>query len=180
VALGVAGADIAFPLQEVIASVAGWAAVALARLLQGRRSGAARRNPRDELAVGVLRTTIMKCGEWVNGTLYNGRIARVPNSFVFRQPVFDYSSDSPFLWDEITVSVRHGSDHRLARQILESLVRAEIVEYAETAKAVWSEFDAVADSGRRVALPSARSEIAAVLELRVRLADASGSARHAP
>lgn len=99
VALGVAGAGIAFALQEVIASVAGWLAILLAgfyrtgdRVQLGGSRG-------DVIDIGVLRTTLMEIGQWVDGDLYNGRIVRIANSFVFKEPVFNYSSDFPFVWD---------------------------------------------------------------------------------
>jgi len=38
--------------------------------------------------IGVLRTTLMETGQWVDGDLYNGRIVLIANSFVFKEPVF--------------------------------------------------------------------------------------------
>jgi small-conductance mechanosensitive channel len=40
---------------------------------------------------------------------------RIGNSSIFKEPVFNYSSDFPFLWDEITVPIRFGSDYEAAR-----------------------------------------------------------------
>lgn len=121
VALGVAGAGIAFALQEVIASVAGWMAIMFGgfyktgdRVQVGGIKG-------DVMDIGVLRTTIMETGQWVDGDLYNGRIVLIANSFVFKEPVFNYSGDFPFLWDEIKIPVQYGSDYDLAREILESV-----------------------------------------------------------
>jgi hypothetical protein len=34
--------------------------------------------------IGVLRTTIMETGQWVDGDLYNGRIVLIANSYVFK------------------------------------------------------------------------------------------------
>jgi hypothetical protein len=137
VALGVAGAGIAFALQEVIASVAGWAAVALGnfykvgdRVQLGGIKG-------DVIDIGMLRTTLMECGQWVSSDLYNGRIVRIANSFVFKEPVFNYSGDFPFLWDEFTVPVRYGSDHRLARALIERVVAAEVSTYTSSAAEWW-------------------------------------------
>lgn len=91
VVFGVAGAGIAFVLQEVIASVAGWAAIAFGsfykvgdRVELGGIKG-------DVVDIGVLRTTLAEVGQWVNGDLYNGRMVRVANSFVFKEPVVNYS-----------------------------------------------------------------------------------------
>lgn len=137
VAFGVAGAGVAFALQEVIVSIAGWVAIAFGNFFRvGDRIqfGGIRG---DVIDVGVLRSTLMECGQWVNGDLYNGRIVRVANSFVFKEPVVNYSADFPFLWDEFTIAIRHGSDHRLVREILERILRETIGEYADFAKQSW-------------------------------------------
>jgi small-conductance mechanosensitive channel len=44
----------------------------------------------DVMDIGVLRT-IMETGQWVDGDLYNGRIVLIANSYVFKEPVFNYS-----------------------------------------------------------------------------------------
>jgi small-conductance mechanosensitive channel len=137
VAFGVAGAGIAFALQEVIASVAGWVAIVFGnffkvgdRVLLGGIRG-------DVIDIGVLRTTLMECGDWVHGDLYNGRIVRIANSFVFKEPVFNYSADYPFLWDELVIPIRYGSERVLARSLIEDTVRDQVGDYAEYAKRSW-------------------------------------------
>ena len=119
VALGVAGAGIAFALQEVIASFAGWLAIMFGgfyktgdRVQLGGIRG-------DVMDIGVLRTTIMETGQWVDGDLYNGRIVLIANSFVFKEPVFNYSGDFPFLWDEITIPIQFNSNYEKAKNIFE-------------------------------------------------------------
>ena len=91
----------------------------------------------DVIDIGPLRTTLFEVGEWVDGDLYNGRVVRVANSFVFKEPVFNYSGDFPFLWDEIRVPIRYDSDRVLARQILQEVVDEVIGDYAEAAKTTW-------------------------------------------
>jgi small-conductance mechanosensitive channel len=139
VAFGVAGAGIAFALQEVIASVAGWAAISFAgffrpgdRVELGGIKG-------DVIDVSLLRTTLMELGEWVKGDLYTGRIVRVANSFVFKAPVFNYSGDFPFLWDEIIIPVKYGSDYQLARKIFERVADEVVGEYASQAANAWKD-----------------------------------------
>lgn len=137
VAFGVAGAGIAFALQEVIASIAGWLAVSFGgyyssgdRIQLGGIRG-------DVIDIGVLRTTLMECGQWVNGDLYNGRIVRVANSFVFKEPVFNYSAHFPFLWDEVMVPIKYGCDYRMARKIIETVAEEVVGEYARSARQAW-------------------------------------------
>lgn len=139
VALGVAGAGIAFALQEVIASVAGWFAITFSgfydpgdRVQVGGIKG-------DVIDIGILRTTLMEVGEWVKGDLYSGRVVRVANSFVFKEPVFNYSGEFPFLWDEITVPVKYGSDHRMARALITRVADEQLSDYASRAKEAWKD-----------------------------------------
>jgi small-conductance mechanosensitive channel len=72
----------------------------------------------DVMDIGVLRTTIMETGQWVDGDLYNGRIVLIANSYVFKEPVFNYSGDFPFLWDEIKIPIQYGSNYEMAQEII--------------------------------------------------------------
>ena len=137
VTLGFAGAGIAFALREVITSVAGWLGILFAgfyktgdRVQLGGIKG-------DVIDVGVLRTTIMEVGEWVDGDLYNGRIVRIANSFVFSEPVFNYSADFPFLWDEIKIPIKYGSDYQMTKDILENAAEKVVGDYTEKAQVDW-------------------------------------------
>lgn len=139
VALGVAGAGIAFALQELIASIAGWFVISFASFYRTGDSVQLGGIKGDVIDIGVLRTTLMECGDWVKGDLYNGRVVRIANSFVFKEPVFNYSGDFPFLWDEITIPIKYGCDQRLARTILERVANEVVGEYAAVATSAWQE-----------------------------------------
>lgn len=137
VALGVAGAGIAFALQEVIASFAGWLAIMFGgfyntgdRVQLGGIRG-------DVMDIGVLRTTIMETGQWVDGDLYNGRIVLIANSYVFKEPVFNYSGDFPFLWDEIKIPIQYGSNYDLAREIILKVGIEVAGDLSVTSKEKW-------------------------------------------
>lgn len=139
VAIGAASAGVAFALQESIASFAGWLAVAFGssykvgdRVQLGGIRG-------DVIDIGFLRTTIMECGAWVQADLYNGRIVRIANSFVLKEPVYNYSGEFSFLWDEIVVPIKYGSDYKQAKAILLSAAVAEVGNYAEGARSQWQQ-----------------------------------------
>lgn len=138
VIFGVAGAGIAFALQEVIASIAGWIAVSFGNFYKPGDRVELGGIKGDVIDIGMLRTTLMEVGDWVKGDLYNGRIVRVANSFVFKAPVYNYSGEFPFLWDEFTLPIRFGSDWALAHKIIEEIVvkRAEAFTQASTLQ--WS------------------------------------------
>ena len=135
--IGVAGAGIAFALQEVIASVAGFIVINFSnfykvgdRVMLGGIKG-------DVVDIAVLRTSVMQVGDWVNGDLYNGKIVRIANSFIFKEPVFNYSGDFPFLWDEVTIPIRTDSDFKYAEEKFLEILNDVQGDFAIEAKKNW-------------------------------------------
>ena len=138
VVFGVIGAGIAFALQEVIGSFAGWVAILLGQFYKPGDRVEVGGIMGDVIDISILRTTLMECGDWVKADLYNGRIVRIANSFVFKAPVYNYSGDFPFVWDEITLPIKYGSDRTLARDICQGVVEEVIGEYVPQAQAKWT------------------------------------------
>ncbi len=137
VAFGVAGAGIAFALQHVIVSIGGWVAISFGNFYAtGDRIQLAGVKG-DVIDIGILRTTLMEIGQWVDADLYNGRIVRIANRHVFTEPVFNYSADFPFLWDEITIPVRYGSDWKLARQMMAAVADEVCKDFALQSREAW-------------------------------------------
>lgn len=139
IVLGMAGAGIAFSLQEVIASIAGWFAISFANFFKTGDRVQLGGIKGDVIDIGILRTTIMEIGEWVNGDQYNGRVVRVANSFVFKEPVYNYSGDFPFLWDEIAIPIRYKSDDKAVRELLLNVAQEVIGEFTLIAEQSWNE-----------------------------------------
>ncbi|WP_078544480.1 mechanosensitive ion channel family protein [Litchfieldia alkalitelluris] len=138
VVLGVASAGIAFALQEVIISIAGWISILVGNIFKSGDRVKLGGIKGDVIDLGVLRTTIMEVNEWVDGDLYNGRIVRVANSFVFKEPVYNYSNDFPFLWDEIKIPIKYGSNYQAARSIISNIGIEITGDYADKAREHWN------------------------------------------
>lgn len=133
----VIGAGIAFSLQEVIASIAGRIIIALTglyhvgdRIQVGDLQG-------DVINIGFMRTSLMEIGSWVKADQYSGRIVHVTNAIVLKDNVVNYSGTFPFVWDEIIVPVRYGSDQHLARKIILETASVIVDEYAISAEEKW-------------------------------------------
>lgn len=137
VTFGVIGAGIAFALQEVILAIAGWLTITLGKFYRPGDRVKVAGITGDVIDIGVLRTTLMETGDWVDGDLYNGRIVRVSNGMVFKQPVFNYSGEFPHLWDEIKVPIRFGSDYTLASRLLMEACTETVADLSEENKADW-------------------------------------------
>lgn len=139
--LGVFAAGIAFALQEVIMSFAGWLNIIITgkisvgqRIKVGEIKG-------DVIDIGVMSTTFMEVGEWVNGDLYNGCISSMANSFVFKENIHNYSAEFPFLWDEITVPIRLNSDYKSARDIFTKVLDEVCGDYAQQSQLKWKKMN---------------------------------------
>jgi small-conductance mechanosensitive channel len=123
VALGILGAGLAFALQEVIGSFAGWLTI-----ISGRPFSVGDRietsNIRgDVVDVGILRTTLMEIGNWLQGDHNTGRIVTVSNAFIFKEPLYNYSVHLRFIWDEIGLPITYESDLQKAIGIMIEIVK---------------------------------------------------------
>jgi len=56
---------------------------------------------------------------------------------VFSEPVYNYSADFPYLWDEIVLPVMYGSSIQAARTILQTAADQVVGKYIEPAKSDW-------------------------------------------
>jgi small-conductance mechanosensitive channel len=123
------GAGIAFAMQRVITAVAGYFVILRGRTFNvGDRivMGGVRG---DVIDLSFMQTRIMEMGQspkeqadapsmWVRSRQFTGRIVTVTNDKVFDEPVYNYTREFPYLWDEINLPVRYGDDRSKAETIL--------------------------------------------------------------
>ena len=137
VTIGFISAGIAFALQEVILSFAGWISIFSTGVYKPGDRIEINGVKGDVIDISMTKTTLMEIGEWVTSDNYNGRILQISNSFVFKGPVFNYSTDFPFVWDEVILPVKYGSDIGLAHRIIEEVAAGLMNDYAEYAQQHW-------------------------------------------
>jgi small-conductance mechanosensitive channel len=139
-AAGLAAGGLAFALQKVVTSLAGYLAILRGRIFTvGDRinMGGVRG---DVIAVGFMHTRIMEMGMppesqpggqiWVKSRQFTGRSVTVSNSQIFEEPVFNYTRDFPFIWEEITLRAAL-ADRRRVEAILLDTVRKHTKDYIE-------------------------------------------------
>ncbi|MGV8933217.1 MAG: mechanosensitive ion channel family protein [Gallionellaceae bacterium] len=140
VIIGALSVGIGFALRELIQSLIGWMMISFGGLYKPGERIQVGSIMGDVIDIGLLNTTVMECGSWVKADLYNGRLVRMSNSLVFKDHIINYTSDFPFLWDEIVIPVRTDSDYRLARSIIEASAHTELAKISGESKAVWRNF----------------------------------------
>jgi small-conductance mechanosensitive channel len=70
------------------------------------------------IEISPMNTTIREFGGLLYGDSFTGRYVTIPNSQILKGNVFNYTKDTPFIWDQLTVSVTYESDHKLAEKLL--------------------------------------------------------------
>jgi len=128
-AVGLVGAGIAFALQRVITAVAGYFVILRGktfnvgdRIVMGGVRG-------DVISLSFMQTQIMEMGQpppvqgdepamWVKSRQFTGRIVTVTNDKIFDEPVYNYTHEFPYIWDEISVPIRYAEDRSKAEHIL--------------------------------------------------------------
>ncbi|MCB0702888.1 MAG: mechanosensitive ion channel [Candidatus Kapaibacterium sp.] len=135
--LGLITAGLAFALQEVILSVFGWIIIFTTNSYSPGDRIEINGIKGDVIDIGVTKTTLMEIGEWVKSDNYNGRIVQISNSFIFKGPVRNYSTDFPFVWDEIKLPITFNSDLELVGKIVKQATDDFLMDYAKFAKENW-------------------------------------------
>jgi small-conductance mechanosensitive channel len=94
----------------------------------------------DVIGLSFMQTRIMEMGQspreetdktsWVRSRQFTGRIVTVTNDKVFDEPVFNYTHEFAYLWDELSVPVHFHQDFEKAEQIILAAARS----HAQTGK----------------------------------------------
>lgn len=116
--LGATGAGLAIALAPVIVSMAGWALIISSNLYKvgdriqlGGVIG-------DVIDVGIIKTSLLEIGNWVQADQLSGRVVAIANAMVFRDPVYNYTQGAPYIWDEFTVPITYGSHWERAQRTM--------------------------------------------------------------
>jgi small-conductance mechanosensitive channel len=133
--LGIFSAGLAFALQRVVTALAGYVVIVRGntftvgdRITMGGVRG-------DVIALTFTQTRIMEMGQppavqgadpamWVRSRQFTGRIVTVTNDKVFDEPVYNYTREFPFIWEEMSFPIPYRADRARAEAILLESVAA--------------------------------------------------------
>jgi small-conductance mechanosensitive channel len=74
-------------------------------------------------------------GMWVRSRQFTGRIVTVTNDKIFDEPVYNFTREFPFIWEELRLPVRYDADRARAERILLDAVRQAIADTQPDAEA---------------------------------------------
>lgn len=138
-AIGLFSAGIAFALQELFLSIAGSIYIFLIKVYKPGDRIEINKIKGDVIDIDSVYTTMMEIGEWVNSDNYTGRIVKISNAFVFKGPIYNYSKDFPFIWDEFNLPIKYGSDIELAKSIVTRIAIDTLSDFTKASEATWKD-----------------------------------------
>ena len=145
-------AGLAFALQKAVTAVAGYFVILRGktfnvgdRITMGGVRG-------DVIGLSFVQTTIMEMGEppseqdaapamWVRSRQYTGRVVTVTNDKVFDEPVYNYTREFPYIWEEMSIPVSYNSDRAKAEQILLDAAGRHTTKIAELGEPALKEME---------------------------------------
>jgi small-conductance mechanosensitive channel len=144
-AAGLVSAGLAFALQKVVTSVAAYFVILRGRtfnvgdrIMMGGVRG-------DVIALSFTTTTVMEMGlppgerpdvpsVWVKSRQYTGRVVTITNDKIFEEPVYNYTREFPYLWEEISIPIRFSDDYRRVEEFLLETARKHTLNLGEVSK----------------------------------------------
>jgi small-conductance mechanosensitive channel len=136
-AIGLLTAGITITLQELILSIAGSFYIFFVKVYKPGDRIEINGIKGDVIDIDSIYTTMMEIGEWVTSDNYSGRIVKLSNAFVFKGPVYNYSKDFPFIWDEFNLPIRYGSDLEMAKEIIIRVASEQLSGYVDESISKW-------------------------------------------
>ena len=122
---GLVSAALVISLQDVCASVFAWFVIMMGgkfgigdRLeIEGTRG--------DVIDIDLLRTTLLEVNAWLGTDEPTGRVITMPNNFIFKTKVFNFTHGHPYIWAKIDLTVTNATPVAAAVALFERVVQEE-------------------------------------------------------
>lgn len=106
----------------------------------------------DVIELAFIQTTIMEMGEppsvqnadpamWVRSRQYTGRIVTLTNDKIFDTPVYNYTRDFPYIWEEMLIPVAYTADVKRAEEIMTAAATAVTLQFDELGESALAELE---------------------------------------
>lgn len=115
---GLIGAGLAIALKEPLLSMAGRIAIFAGHMYSVGDRIEINKMSGDVIDVGMFYTRMMEIGNWITSDQATGRIVQIPNSQIFGAPVFNYTQNFSYIWDQIELPITYDSDTEAAGEIM--------------------------------------------------------------
>lgn len=115
--MSIIGAGAVISLGDYILSFAGWLFIIARRPFAIGDRVQIGPTKGDIVDIRTFFVTMIEIGGWVEDEQSTGRIVYIPNSFIFRNPVYNYTHGFDFIWNEIKITITFESNYKKAKEV---------------------------------------------------------------
>jgi small-conductance mechanosensitive channel len=123
--LSIVGAGLVIALQDIILCVAGWFMILFRKPYDVGDRIEVKGIIGDVIDIRLFQTTLLEVGNWVREEQSTGRIVHIPNSVIFKDPIYNYTREFEFIWNELKIVVTFESNWKKAKDIMLSFAEKE-------------------------------------------------------
>jgi small-conductance mechanosensitive channel len=148
-AIGLVSAGVAIALQRAVTAFAAYLIILRGRIFNvGDRItiGGVRG---DVVALDFMQTTVMEMGQspdeqgdapsmWVHGRQYSGRLVRVTNDKLFEAPIYNFTREFLYMWEELRLPISYRDDRGATEQILLDVANRHTGPHLDDARAAFA------------------------------------------
>ncbi|MFQ6013408.1 MAG: mechanosensitive ion channel family protein [Thermoplasmata archaeon] len=124
--VGLVSAALILVLQKPLLNLLGWGVLVTRRLYKLGDRIELNKVKGYVTQITLMKTVVREFGGWMGGDTFTGRYVAIPNSNVLEENVYNYTRDTEFIWDEISVAVTYESDHKVAERYLRDAAEAVV------------------------------------------------------
>lgn len=131
---GLLGAGVALALREPLLSIAGRLSIWAGHMYRVGDRIEFQQMAGDVIGIGIFYTRMLEIGNWIHGDQATGRIVQFPNANVYQHPVYNYTLNFSYIWDELMLPVTYASDVAAATEILAKTGEEYTRDFLESAR----------------------------------------------
>lgn len=124
-AMGIVGAAIVVVHADFFAAFTGWFVIVTSRKIKVGDRVEIDGHRGDVIDIQMLRTTLVELNKWLGVDEPTGRVFVIPNTFIFKSNVFNYSFVHPFIWGKIDITVTFETPYREAYDLFMRVLEEE-------------------------------------------------------
>ena len=113
----IVGAGLVISLSDFILSFLGWFFIIIRKPLEIGERVQIGTIKGDVVDIRGFYITLLEIGDWVEDEQSTGRIVHIPNNFIFRNPIYNYTKGFDFIWDEVKIGITFESNYKKAKDI---------------------------------------------------------------
>lgn len=115
---GIFAAGVAIALQDLLVNMAGWLFIMWRRPFDVGDRIEIYNHAGDVIDQRLFMFTLMEVGNWVAADQSTGRVVHLPNGWIFKHSLANYSRGFHYIWNEVPVLITFESNWEKAKDIL--------------------------------------------------------------